>query len=547
MSVERTKQRHRLLRSSILASCASASGLLGIIMAGVPQSASALQLYNGQEHGNNLEINLTTTLSWTPIWRTEGPSSAITSDLNANDGDLANPHGMVSDLFEVLPILDIKDGDFGAHFSGEAYLNTTYLGTNQANDASQLNYTVAKPNDYPSATRNISGLNARLLDAFTYGTVHFGANDDQTLTVRLGRETLLWGQSLFLSNNGIAAGMAPIDVMTAENNPNAQTQQIIEPTGQVDVTYQPNQVVTFQGFYRFEWQPDYFPGAGSYFNTSDLIVPGASRLLFAPGYGVPRENDLRPTASDAQFGVSTQLTLGNYDIGFYGLRYNSPAPVVALNSSYSAYQLIYPRDIWIEGSSFSTTVGAANVAGEVSFRQHMNLAQGTVVQGVDNNANSNPAYPTGNTWAAQLSAIYLTPALPFDPGGISFTGEAGMNHLLSVTANKAATAWYTGLHRTNTAAQFQVVMTPTYYNVLPNLQLAFPIGLFYNFYGRSMIDSTENHGTGSVNFGVQATYRVTWIGSITYSDNIGAANPNLAGEPVGADRNFVLLNLQHSF
>lgn len=539
--------RDRLLGSSSFTRLAGLSGLLGVLSLAVPQRAMAFQVYNGQENGNNLQINLSTTLSWTPIWRLEGPSAALRSAVNANDGDLTNSHGMVSNLFEILPVLDIKDGDFGAHFSGEAYLNPTYLGTNQASDPSQLNYIVPKANDYPSATRNVSGENARLLDAFTYGTVHFGAGGNQTLTMRVGRETLLWGQSLFLSNNGIAAGMAPIDVLTAENNPNAQTQQIIEPTGQVDLTYQPNQIITFQGFYRFEWQPDYFPGAGSYFNTSDLIVPGASRLLFAPGSGVPREKDLRPRAGDAQFGLSTQLTLGDYDVGFYALRYNSPAPVVALNSSFSAYQLIYPRDIWIEGSSLSTTVGDANVAGEVSFRQHMNLAQGTVVQGGGNNANSNPAYPTGNTWAAQVSAIYVSPGVPFDPGGVTFTGEVGMNHLLAVTANKAAAAWYTGLHRSNTAAQFHLVVTPTYYNVLPNLQLAFPIGLMYNFYGRSKIDATENNGTGSVNFGVQATYRVTWIASVTYSDNIGAANPNLAGEPTGADRNFVMLNLQHSF
>jgi hypothetical protein len=537
-----------MLSGSGLVKIAGITGILGGVIA-APQSASAFPIYSGEDYGNNLEINLSTTLSWTPIWRLQSPSAVIDADPNANDGNLANPHGLVSNLFEVLPILDIKDGDYGAHFSGEAYLNPTYLSTNAAaGRGDQLNYTVPKDNDYPSATRNVSGQNARLLDAFVYGSQHFGADDGQDVTLRVGRETLLWGQSLFLSNNGIAAGMAPIDVLTAENNPNAQTQQIIEPTGQVDLSYQPNQTVSFQGFYRFEWQSDYFPGAGSYFNTSDLIVPGASRLLFVPGFGIPREKDLRPETDNGQFGISSQLTLGNEDVGFYALRYDSPAPAVALNSTFSGYQLIYPRDIWIEGTSLSTTVGPANVAGEVSFRQHMDLAQGTVVQGPDNNANSNPAYPTGNTWAAQASAIYVSPGVPLDPGGVTVDGEIGMNHVLAVTANKNALAQANGgLHRTSTAAQFKVVATPTYYNVVPNVQLAFPIGLMYNFYGRSMVDSTENHGTGSVNVGVTATYLVTWVASLTYNAQIGAANPNLPGEPSGADRAFVLLNLQHSF
>jgi len=79
--------------------------------------------------------------------------------------------------------------------------------------------------------------------------------------------------------------------------------------------------------------------------------------------------------------------------------------------------------------------------------------------------------------------------------------------------------------RSSTAAQLQVVVTPSYYDVIPNLQLTFPIGLGYDFYGRSMVDPTENNGTGSVNVGVTATYRVTWIASVTYNDYIGAANP----------------------
>ena len=546
-----------LLGSSALTRVVALSGA-GLLAFAAPHHASAFELYNGSEYGNGVEINLATTVSWTPVWRLQNPSAVITNGLNANDGDLNNAHGLVSNLFEVLPILDIKDGEFGAHFSGEAYLNTTYLGTNQNGNAAILNYSVNKPNDYPSATRNVSGENARLLDAFVYGSVHFGADNSQTLTVRAGRETLLWGQSLYLTNNGIAAGMAPIDVMTAENNPNAQTQQIIEPTGQVDVTYEPNQVVTFQGYYKFEWAPDYFPGAGSYFNSADLISPGSSRLLLGPAFGLPRIKNLNPEISNGQFGLATMLTLGNYDAGLYALRYDSAAPVVTVDAPFvpfpyppyaipSSYRLVYPRDIWIEGASLSTTVGPANVAGEVSFRQHMNLAQGTVVQLLSNNANSNPAYPTGNTWAAQASAIYLTPSVPLDPGGITFTGEIGMNHLLAVTANKQATAWYGGLHRSSTASDAVVVITPTYYNVVPNLELTFPIGFHYNLYGRSKIDATENQGTGSVNVGVQGTYKVNWIASLTYNDYIGAANPNLPGEPSVADRSYVLLNLQHSF
>jgi hypothetical protein len=516
----------------------------------VPHSAGALTLYDGSVHGNDLEIQLTTTLSWTPIWRTQNPSAVILASPNNNDADLANPHGLVSNLFEVLPVLDIKDGGMGAHFSLEGYLNSTYLGTNANSPANAgvLNYTVPKVNDYTSATRNVNGQNIRLLDAFVYDSAHFGADDGQTVSMRVGRETLLWGQSLYLTTNGIAGMMAPVDVQTAENNPNAQTQQIIEPIGQVELTYQPNQILTFQGYYKFQWQPDFFPGAGSYFNSSDVISPGSQRLVAIPDIVyLKRLNDLQPTGTDGQFGVSTQLSLGNHDVGFYALRADSYTPVVAVAPP-ANYLLVYPRDIWVEGASDSTTVGAANVGAEVSFRQHMNLAQGTVIQLPTNNANSNPAYPTGNTWAAQASVIYVTPGIPLDPGGISISGEAGFNHVLATTANKQATAGYgSEYRRTSTAGDLVVVVTPTYYNVVPNLQLTFPIGFHYNVFGRSEIDSTENKGTGSINFGVAGTYRVNWTASLTFNDYLGAPNPALSGEPSTADRNYILANLQYSF
>jgi hypothetical protein len=178
----------------------------------------------------------------------------------------------------------------------------------------------------------------------------------------------------------------------------------------------------------------------------------------------------------------------------------------------------------------------------------MNLATGANVSATGN-VNSGPAYPVGDTLAGQVSVIYLSPAVPFDPGGVSFSGEVGFNHVLKVTANDALIdSNRTGsLNRSSTAAQLQAVVTPQYNDVLPNLSVNFPIGIAYDFYGRSMVDSTENNGTGSVNVGIDATYRTVYSASITYNQEIGGPNPTLQGEPSVADRSYVILNLQYSF
>ena len=526
-------------------------GAASALITGVPYQARALNLYDGQAHGNNLEINLDTTIAYTGIVRTNNPSKVLIGpdNINGDDGDRNLAHGVVSNEFEITPILDIRDGDFGAHFSGDAYINTPYLRTNQ-NDSPGTNnpISIAKNNDFTSATRNVEGLNAQLLDAFVYGTKTFGAGGTQSFTLKIGRQTLLWGQSLFLSNNGIATGMAPFDVITADNTPNAQTQQIIMPVGQVVATYQPNSTVTLQGYYQFEWRPDMLEAAGSFFSSGDILDKGGQRLLFAPFTGIPREKDIRPPSQNGQFGMAVEATVGAYDFGFYALRYDSKSPTVYLSPTFSNYRVVYPRDIWIEGTSLSTTFGPVNVAGEISFRQHMNLVTGANPSAT-NNVSSNPAYPLGSTWAGQVSAIYVSSGIPLDPGGVTVDGEIGFNHVIAVTANRNAlpNAANGGLPRTPTAANMEVVFTPNYYSVLPHLDIGFPIGLAYNLYGRSMVDATENHGTGSFTMGVTATYNVTWIANLTYYCNIGAPNPLLVGEPSVADRNYVLLNLQHSF
>ena len=479
----------------------------GLVVAGAP-AANALNLYDGSQYGNQVEINLNTTLSYTGFYRVNDPSAVLAGPTNANgnDGDFNFRHGITGNQFEALPVFDVRDGDFGLHVSGEFYINTSYLGTNQNDQPGTVNpFSIAKNTDFTSATRNVNGENARLLDAFAFGKHTFA--DDQSISLKVGHQTLLWGQSLFFTNNGLAAGQAPIDVITAEDLANPQSQQVFLPVGQAVVTYQPARGINIQGYYQFEWQPDNLQGVGSYFSTTDILDKGGqgSILAIVPSFGTIyayRAPDLRPPSQNGQFGASVQATLGQWDLGLYGLRYDPKSPEVYtfLQPRFLAgpsagnklspgifqagnYQLVYPRDIQIYGASFSTNLGAANVAGEVSGRRNMPLVSGAGPDGVDGlvaptgtfaNASTAPLYAVGSTFAAQASTV-----------------------------------------------AFEVVATPTYYDVLSNFVLTFPIGIEYNVLGRSEIDTTMQHSTGNFTFGVTGTYESNWIAGLTYKDYLG--------------------------
>ena len=549
-------------------SCLAAAAAAEFLLATMAEPAQALNLYDGTYSGNNLEINLTTTVSYTGFYRVNDPSEILAGpgNANGNDGDFNFRHGIVGNLIQALPVLDVRDGDFGAHVSGEFYLNTPYLGTNQNDQPGTVNpFSISKNTDFTSATRNVNGENARLLDAFVYGRTHFG--DDQTLSLKLGRQTLLWGQSLFFTNNGIAAGQAPIDVITAEDLANPQAQQVFLPVGQAVLSYQPFKGITFQGYYQFEWEPDNLQGVGSYFSTTDILDAGGQRSIL---YGIPglgnvyafRTKDIRPPIDNGQFGLSTQATLGEWDVGLYGLRYDLKSPQVYTflpnvlspkptpnGLSAGTYELVYPRDIQIYGASFSTTLGAANVAGEISGRSNMPLVSGAGDDGVDGIvagpgvpefSRSAPLYAVGDTWAAQASAIYVSSSLPLDPGGATIDGEVEFNHVIDVTQNRSALA--TG--RQASAAAFEVVATPTYYDVLPNLIITFPVGITYNVLGRSEVDATMQHGVGNFTLGVTGTYETNWIASLSYMDYLGKPDTIYNSS---ADRGYVSLNLQHTF
>jgi hypothetical protein len=534
----------------------------GVLLLGAAP-AQAMNLYDGSQYGNSLEVNLTTTLSYTGAVRVNSPSAV----LKTQDGDANFAHGIVTNLFSAVPVLDVRDGDYGAHVSGQLYLNTPYLGTNQ-NDLSPYSSAIftAKQTDFTTATRNVDGENAQLLDAFVYGQHTF--SDGQALEVKLGRSVLFWGQSLYFPTDGISGGQAPINIVSAQNLINPQAQQVFMPVGQAIVTYQPLSGTTIQAYYQFEWEHDYFQAEGAYFNGVNFLDKGAALLDFGPtagNIGLLRTKDIDPEHQNGQFGLSFQQEIGLWDLGVFVERFDAKAPEVGtaegasnpyLGSAIHGYPIVgnynlaYPRDIWLQGVSFSTNIGPTNVAGEFSVREHQPLVSnntGAYIVLPGQNTNGNPGYPVGSVWDAQLSALYITPAVPLDPGGITISGEIILNHLINVSRNRWAAA--PGLTALNTGGQatagaFDVGFTPTYNNVLPNLEITLPVSVEYNYLGRSYVDRSLYHGTGTFDAGVTATYRVNWIASLSYQDYLG--KPDALYNTL-ADRGFVSLNLQHTF
>jgi hypothetical protein len=217
------------------------------------------------------------------------------------------------------------------------------------------------------------------------------------------------------------------------------------------------------------------------------------------------------------------------------------------------YHAIYPRDIWIYGTSLATTIDTATVGLEASMHAHAPLdgAPASVFNiggfsvGSLGDANGNPQYPVGNWMSAMANLFYDTPPLPLDPGGASVTGEVEYVHLLRVTRNPELLA----PGRSSSASTFDISVSPTYFEVLPYLQLAFPVSILYNLAGNSEVDGTMNHGTGNYAIGVTATWHTVWTASLNYEAYFGSKPNGTTTTEIqpNIDRDLLLFNLQRTF
>lgn len=518
--------------------------------------AAAAELFQS----DGWDLRWDNTLRYTAAFRLEHYDEALVSDPNADDGDRNFAPGLISNRFDFISEFDLSNGPFGIDASGTAWYDTVYHQTNSNDSPATFNPFSVPHNQFTHATEILHGQDADLLNAFAYGSFDLG---DMPISFRIGRHTLLWGESLFFANNGIAAGQAPIDAIKAASEPDAEAKELFLPVAQASLTIQPQPDLSFSFYNQFEWRRDRLPGSGSYFSDADYLDAGGERLIVTPGQDLYRIADATPPAA-GQFGAAMHATLGEVDYGFYALQFHAKEPQILTfflpngPGDAGVYWLTFPSYVQSYGASFSTYVGSSTLAGEISARHNMPLVSQTLAslpggggggygglasvpaRGPDNSPLPETdvlSYATGDTLQAQLSSVSTLSPNAFWQGA-DLSAEIAANDRLDVT--KSAELLAPG--RNSFAAALRAVFEPHYYEVLPALDLTVPIGFGYDLIGKSSVDSSMNDGAGDLEIGVTATYRTVWEGSLTYTHFIGPPNR----QPFG-DRDFISLSLQRTF
>lgn len=524
----------------------AASGLFGM-----SSGIHAAEIDLGE---SDVKLRWDNTVKYSAAWRVnklDGRVAGTANNPNLDDGDRNFGKGLISNRLDLLSELDASYKAFGVRVSGAAWYDDVYNRGNDNNGAGAINSSSVPAGEFTRATSRLHGQKAEFLDAFTYGRVDLAP--ESSVSYRLGRHTLLYGETLFFGGNGIANAQTPIDVIKAVSVPNSQFKEFMMPVNQLSASFQVNPALSIGGYYQLEWRKYRLPASGSYFSFADFLDAGGEQLILGPGAVATRSKDLSARDS-GQGGLQMKYKSGDVEYGLYAARYHDKVPLVQLNVDSMTYKLVYPQDIKTYGASVSTVVGETNVALEVSVRRDTPLSPSAgliVTADPSSDGRHNPAYPLGNSFHANLSWISVFNANSLWQGA-ELLGELGYNRVTGVTRNREALDPNT----TRDAAAIRFLFSPQYFQVYPGVDLTVPIGVGYGLIGRSAVSNfggLPEHG-GDASIGLSADIKKQWKAALNYTRYYGPTgsvlrpdSSALSFDQVMKDRSFISFALQTAF
>ena len=275
--------------------------------------------------------------------RPKGGDGADTAD----DGDLNYGKGDVySNLYKIVGGVDLKYRNIGIDVSARAWYDDALENRDVPQGSSASHYAANRPLSDHGLDKDNRFSGFMWLNAYAYG--HFALGGDDTLDLRVGRQTVKWGEDLFVQN---IDQINPVDYTTLHRaGADPATEQFL-PAEMLWGKLALGGPVSLEAFYQWKWRPNEYDPCGTLFSGANLgfdrscagIMSNAYYPLnaYSPGVGqwlsngymqavggvLPRGRD--DYGSDhGQWGVSLHYkadAIGT-DFGAYYMRINSRAP-----------------------------------------------------------------------------------------------------------------------------------------------------------------------------------------------------------------------------
>ncbi len=505
--------KNKSVRRMLGAQAASLVG--GAALALLVSPASAFQIETGNA---DISMRWDNTVKYNAGWRAEGRNPVLADNWVSQGTNYGWDRGdMVTSRVDLLSEFDfIFKEKHGFRVSGAAWDDFAYDASVKGNPAYQAAglgtaYPGNRLSDHVERWYKRSG---ELLDAFVFTGFDIGT---VPVNLRAGRHNIYWGESLFTFGNSIAYGQGPLDLRKATSTPGIEAKELFLPQNQVSMGAQLTDDVSVAANYYMEWDPHRLSEGGTYLGGADLSFLGGTNYMGYPVVGDLKDGPNARPDNRGSFGLMAKVKsdLVGGELGFYYRKFDDRYPTMVGGPAYM-YNA-YAQDVKLYGLSLSRLVGSVSLGAELSRRE------GTAL------ASANGGLATGDSWHGVVNAIaYFGKTAFFDSAPL--TVEFNYSKLDGVDAdtraffNDRSNGCKGGIDAgcaSDDALGFNVAFTPTWFQVIPGVDLTMPLNYSRGLSGNSPTPLGPTKDSGAWSVGLSADVFSKYTVTLAYNDYFG--------------------------
>jgi hypothetical protein len=527
-------------------------GVAAAIAAALPGGAALA--FEVQIGNPDLTIRFDNTIRYNLGVRVEDRDSKIGNSAVADEGTYSfDKNDIVANRFDLLSELDvIWRKSYGLRLSGAGWWDDAYGSKGRSNPNPPLvNIPSYVGNQYSAyVNRLYHGASGELLDAFVFAGFDAGG---VPVSIKAGRHTLYWGESLFLGGNlhGIAYAQNPLDLQKGFATPGTEAKELFRPLAQVSGRAQVTDTLSIAAQYFLQWEEFRYPEGGTYLGPVDFAFNGPDRQFLSAALGFATRGNAYEPGNRGEWGLAARWSPEWLDgtMGFYYRRFADKLPQTFLTraapANGSIYNLIYKDDVELFGISLAKNVAGVSLGAEVSMRKNTPLnsqvlgnAAGAIAAAGGIAEGTTPG-PVGDTYHALVNLLGVINKTPlFDAAtwatevtwsrwdkvksganlfnavgyaGCTFAGRAGDKW------DGCATKNYVGI---------ALAFTPTWFQALPGVDIQAPITYAQGVSGNAALVFGGNEDLGNYTVGIAADVFQKYRFDLKYIDFIGKYRDN---------------------
>jgi len=549
LSVPHSRRHPQRIAAAVAAACA-------VAFAG---DAAAFEFDTGNP---DLTIRWDNTIRFNYGVRAESRDDKIGNSAVSDEGTWSFDRGdAVATRFDVLTELDvIFRKRFGARLSAAGWYDAAYGDDSRSNPNPPLvnipSYINHKYSDY--INRFYQGPSGEILDAFVFAGFDLG---DAPTSVKIGRHSIYWGESLFLGGNlhGVAYAQNPLDLQKGFATVGVEAKELFRPLGQISAQSQVTDTLSLAAQFMFEWESFRYPEGGTYLGPVDFAFNGPDRQFLSAALGFARRGDPVEPGQSGEWGLAARWSPEWLDgtLGFYYRNYADKLPQTFITQAApgnSRYNLIYADDIDLFGISLAKNIAGISVGAEISYRHNTPLNSQVLGISPGLPADGDTKGPRGNTYHALVNGLGVIPRTPvFDAA--TYAAELTWAHWSSVSSGQnlfyaEGFAPCNGRDKwdgctTKSYVGMALAFTPTWYQVFPGVDLQAPVTYAIGLSGNAPTIFGGNQRNGNYSVGVSADIFQKYRVDLKYIDYLGKYKDN--GTAVTSQNGFTTLLKDRGF